>query len=49
MNTPITIRTFKSDDLPKLITLFQEAVAAINIRHYSVDQVAVWTHVDQEK
>lgn len=49
MNTSIIIRSFKSDDLPKLITLFQEAVAAINIRHYSADQVAVWTQVDQEK
>ncbi len=49
MNTSIIIRPFKKEDLPELIKLFQEAVAAINIRHYSSDQVAIWTQVDQEK
>lgn len=46
---PVTIRPFKSADLPEVIKLFKEAVAAINIRHYTPEQVAVWTQVDQEK
>lgn len=49
MNASITIRPLKPQDVPELIKLFQEAVAAINIRHYSADQVAIWTQVDQEK
>lgn len=49
MNTSVVIRSFKEGDLPELIKLFQEAVHAINIRHYSIEQVAVWTQVDQEK
>lgn len=46
MNSAITIRSFKSDELPQLIRLFQEAVHAINIRDYSIDQVAVWTQIN---
>lgn len=42
----ITIRPFKASDLPSVIQLFKEAVAAINIRHYSPEQIAVWTDVD---
>lgn len=42
----ITIRPYQSSDLPAIIQLFKEAVAAINIRHYSAEQVAVWTEVD---
>jgi putative acetyltransferase len=45
MNT-IVIRPFNSSDLSSMIQLFKEAVAAINIRHYSPEQVAVWTEVD---
>lgn len=37
MNTSMVIRPFKEGDLPELIKLFQEAVHAINIRHYSSD------------
>ncbi|GMU18894.1 MAG: hypothetical protein AMXMBFR12_00860 [Candidatus Babeliales bacterium] len=42
----ITIRHFKSSDLSAVIQLFKEAVAAINIRHYTPEQIAVWTDVD---
>lgn len=49
MNTSVVIRPFKEGDLTELIKLFQEAVHAINIRHYSIEQVAVWTQIDQEK
>jgi putative acetyltransferase len=48
MNT-IIIRPFNSSDLPTVIQLFKEAVAAINIRHYSPEQVAVWTDIDSER
>ncbi len=44
----ITIRPFKSSDLPAVIQLFKEAVAAINIQHYSAEQIAVWTDIDSE-
>lgn len=45
----ITIRPFQSSDLSAIIQLFKEAVAAINIRHYSAEQIAVWTDVDPAK
>ena len=45
MNT-IKIRPFKPSDLPAIIELFKEAVATINIRHYSPEQIAVWTDID---
>ncbi|CAN5190110.1 GNAT family N-acetyltransferase [soil metagenome] len=46
MSNPITIRPYKSSDFPVLMQLFREAVAAINIRHYSQEQIAVWTTID---
>ncbi len=49
MNSAIIIRRFNPIDLPEIIKLFQEAVHSINIRHYSNDQVAVWTQIDHEK
>ena len=45
----IIIRSFKSLDLPAVIQLFKEAVAAINIQHYSPEQIAVWTDIDSER
>ena len=45
----IAIRPFKSLDLPAVIQLFKEAVAAINIQHYSPEQIAVWTDIDSER
>ena len=42
----ITIRSYKASDLVAVIQLFKEAVTAINIRHYSPEQIAVWTEVD---
>lgn len=42
----IIIRPYKTSDLQAVIQLFKEAVAAINIRHYSAEQIAVWTDVD---
>ena len=43
----ITIRSYKASDFQAVIQLFKEAVAAINIRHYSPEQIAVWTDVDR--
>lgn len=45
----INIRPFKSSDLSAVILLFKEAVAAINIRHYTPEQIAIWTDVDPIK
>jgi len=45
----IIIRRYTPEDLSALITLFKEAVSAINIRHYSQEQVAAWTAVDESK
>lgn len=45
----ITIRPYKPADLSAIIQLFQEAVAAINIKHYTPEQVAVWTQVNTER
>jgi putative acetyltransferase len=47
----ITIRPFKPSDTPELIQLFRDAVHTINIRHYALEQVAVWApdDIDQDK
>lgn len=45
----ITIRPYQASDLQAVIQLFKEAVAAINIRHYSTEQIAVWTDIDPIK
>lgn len=45
MNT-ISIRPYKPTDLASIILLFKEAVTAINIRHYSPEQIAIWTDID---
>ena len=45
----IIIRRYQPADLMSTITLFKEAVAAINIRHYSPEQIAVWTNIDETK
>jgi putative acetyltransferase len=49
MNSSIVIRSFKSDDIAVIVQLFKEAVATINIRHYSADQVAIWTAIDIDR
>ncbi len=49
MNSAIIIRPFKSEDITALVNLFKEAVTTINIRHYSADQVAVWTAIDIDR
>lgn len=49
MNSAIIIRPFKSEDLTVLVNLFKEAVHTINIRHYSPEQVAVWTAIDIDR
>lgn len=46
---PITIRTFSPSDTPQLIRLFKEAVHAINIRHYSAEQVVAWADIDPSR
>jgi putative acetyltransferase len=47
----ISIRPFKTSDTPELIKLFRDAVHAINIQHYSPEQIAVWApeEIDEEK
>lgn len=45
----ILVRKFASKDDEPILKLFQEAVTSINIRHYSKEQVAIWTKVDIEK
>ncbi|HEV2601382.1 MAG TPA: GNAT family N-acetyltransferase [Candidatus Babeliales bacterium] len=42
MSFIIVIRPFSLSDTPALITLFRDAVHAINIQHYSPEQVAMW-------
>lgn len=45
----IIIRPYQPSDLPAVVQLFKEAVAAINIKHYTSEQVAVWTTINLEK
>lgn len=45
----ISIRPYQSSDLQAVVTLFKEAVAAINIKHYSPEQVATWTSINLER
>jgi putative acetyltransferase len=42
----IVIRPFQAADLPIIIQLFQEAVSAINKRHYSSEQIGTWIDID---
>ncbi len=42
MSSTIIIRSFNPSDTALLINLFREAVHAINIKHYSAEQVAAW-------
>ena len=46
MQNTVSIRPFKSSDLAEVIRLFKEAVAAINKRDYTPEQIAVWTDID---
>lgn len=48
MNT-IIIRQYEPSDLQEIIVLFKEAVANINIKHYSQAQIDVWTDVNLER
>jgi|ERR1700733_5850006 len=48
-NTTIRIRPYKPSDFEQVIKLFQEAVKAINIRHYSPEQITMWTMVDSKQ
>lgn len=45
----LIIRRYVDGDADELLKLFKEAVAAINIRHYSPEQVAVWTTVNKDE
>ena len=47
----ISIRPYKPSDTQKLIELFREAVHAINIKHYSPEQIAIWApyNIAEEK
>lgn len=42
----ISIRSYQPSDFSAVVQLFKEAVAAINIKHYTPEQIAVWTDVD---
>lgn len=44
-----SIRHYQPSDLPAIIQLFKEAVAAINIKHYTPEQIAVWTDINPIK
>src|ERR1700730_9761083 len=46
MMDTIVVRPFQAADLPIIIQLFQEAVPAINKRHYSPEQIATWIDID---
>jgi putative acetyltransferase len=39
----INFRTAGFDDLPQMLDLFRETVLAINVQHYTDDQVRVWS------
>lgn len=43
----LIVRPFKIADLQAVIHLFKEAVAAINVKHYTLEQIAVWTDIDE--
>lgn len=45
----IIIRRYHARDLTATINLFKEAVASINIRHYTPEQIAVWTDINENK
>lgn len=42
----ISIRSYQPSDFSAVVQLFKEAVAAINIKHYTPEQIAVWTDID---
>lgn len=42
----ITIRPYHPNDFDELVALFKQAVQAINIQHYSQEQVTEWTNLD---
>lgn len=42
------IRQYRPEDLCSVITLFKEAVSALNTRHYSREQVAAWTAINED-
>lgn len=48
MNT-IIIRHYEPYDLQEIISLFKEAVANINIKHYSQPQIDVWTDINPDR
>jgi putative acetyltransferase len=47
----IVIREFRTSDTPDLVALFRDAVRAINSRHYSPEQIAVYApdDIDEQK
>lgn len=45
----ISIRPYQSSDFSVVVKLFKEAVAAINIKHYTPEQVATWTTINLER
>lgn len=47
----MNIREFKPSDTQEIVTLFRDAVHAINIKHYTPEQVAVWApeNIDIDK
>lgn len=47
--SPITVRGYQASDFNAVVTLFKEAVAAINIKHYTSEQVATWTTINLER
>ncbi|GMU19721.1 MAG: hypothetical protein AMXMBFR12_09130 [Candidatus Babeliales bacterium] len=45
----ISIRPYQPSDFNTVVTLFKEAVATINIKHYTSEQIATWTTINLER
>lgn len=42
----VTLRTYKPDDAPALLTLFRDTIRRINARDYNPDQIRAWASDD---
>lgn len=49
MAADIKIRPYTNDDILAVVDLFRNAVQAINIQHYTQEQIAVWTDINTER
>lgn len=49
MAADIKICPYQDNDILAVVDLFRNAVQAINIQHYSQEQIAVWTDINIER